>query len=332
MKKILTHLFQHQKLSRSEAKETLIHISKGAYNEAQVAAFITVFQMRPISEHELQGFSEAMLELCIPVDLAGMPTIDLCGTGGDNKNTFNISTLSSFVVAGAGYKVTKHGNYGVSSKCGSSDLLETVGYRFTNDVDQLKRQLDKSNICFLHAPLFHPAMKAIAPIRKQLGVKTFFNMLGPLVNPTQPIYQVAGVFSLELARLYTYIFMQRPGKRFAVIHSLDGYDEISLTGDFKMKTQSGDFMLNAKDLGLDNVKAEAIHGGETKDDAAAIFMQVLKGTGSPSQVAAVSANAGAAIHVFDPGLSIKDAILKAKESIESGSAYDSFKNLISLTV
>jgi anthranilate phosphoribosyltransferase len=332
MKKILSHLFQHQKLSREAAKETLINISRGAYNDAQVASFITVFLMRPITEHELQGFAEAMLELCIPLDLDGMPTIDLCGTGGDNKNTFNISTLSSFVVAGAGYKVTKHGNYGVSSKCGSSDLLETVGYKFTNDPDQLKRQLDKSNICFLHAPLFHPAMKAVAPIRKQMGVKTFFNMLGPLVNPCQPIYQVAGVFNLELARLYTYIFMQRPGKRFAVIHSLDGYDEISLTGDFKMKTQSGDFMFNAGDLGLERVKDEAIHGGETKEEAAEIFIKLLKGTGTPEQVAAVSANAGAAIHIFDPRLSLPDSIQKAKESIANGSAWNSFNNLISVSL
>ncbi|MFZ1715735.1 MAG: anthranilate phosphoribosyltransferase, partial [Saprospiraceae bacterium] len=228
MKKILTYLYEHKKLNRVEAREILVNISRNAYNEAQVASFITVYLMRAISEHELQGFVDALLDLCIPVDLDGLPTIDLCGTGGDGKNTFNISTLSSFVVAGAGYKVTKHGNYGVSSKCGSSDLLETLGYKFTNDVDVLRRQLDKSNICFLHAPMFHPAMKSVAPIRKQLGVKTFFNMLGPLVNPARPKYQMAGVFNLELARLYAYLFQQQPDKRFSVIHAMDGYDEISL--------------------------------------------------------------------------------------------------------
>ncbi|MEO5583262.1 MAG: anthranilate phosphoribosyltransferase [Saprospiraceae bacterium] len=330
MKKILTHLFEHKKLNQIEAKDALINISKGAYNDAQVAAFITVFQMRSISEHELLGFVDAMLELCIPVDLDGIPTIDLCGTGGDNKNTFNISTLASFVVAGAGYKVTKHGNYGVSSKCGSSDLLETVGYKFTNDVDQLKKQLDKSNICFLHAPLFHPAMKVIAPIRKQLGVKTFFNMLGPLVNPSKPMYQLAGVFNLELARMYAYIFFQKPGKRFAVIHSLDGYDEVSLTGDFKIKTQLSDQVLQAKHLGLTNVLPEEIHGGDTKDDAASIFMQVLKGVGTLAQQSAVCANAGIAIQICEPTLSLPDAVLLAKESILSGKAYTSFKNLIDL--
>ena len=332
MKKILTQLFEHKKLDRDQAKDTLINISKGAYNEAQIASFITVFLMRSISEHELLGFSDAMLELCVSVDFGGIPTIDLCGTGGDNKNTFNISTLSSFVVAGAGYKVTKHGNYGVSSKCGSSDLLETIGYKFTSDIDQLKQQLDKSNICFLHAPLFHPAMKAVAPIRKQLGVKTFFNMLGPLVNPSKPLYQMAGVFNLELARLYAYIFLQKSGKRFAVIHSLDGYDEVSLTGDFKMKTQHGDYILNAKDLGLEKVKPEDIFGGDTKDEAAAIFMKVLKGAGTTAQQAAIYANAGIAIQICEPQLSLKDAVMKAKESILSGKAFESFKKLIDLSL
>ncbi len=331
MKKILTHLFEHKKLSRLEAKETLINISKGVYNEAQVAAFITVYLMRSISELELAGFADAMLELCLPVDLDGLPTIDLCGTGGDDKNTFNISTLSSFVVAGAGYKVTKHGNYGVSSKCGSSDLLETVGYTFTNEVDRLKKQLDVSNICFLHAPLFHPAMKSIAPIRKQLGVKTFFNMLGPLVNPCKPTYQLAGVFDMELARLYAYIFLNRQGTRFAVIHSLDGYDEISLTGDFKMKTQSSDLTLNAKDLGLSSIKPEDIYGGDTKEEAATIFMHVLKGVGTPAQQAAVYANAGVAIQICEPSLTLPHAVDQAKESILSGKAYQSFKSLIELS-
>lgn len=330
MKKTLTYLYEQKKLDRQAAKEVLINISKGVYHEAQVASFITVFLMRSISEHELLGFADAMLELCVPIDFEGLPTIDLCGTGGDNKNTFNISTLSSFIVAGAGHKVTKHGNYGVSSKCGSSDVLEAVGYKFTNDLDLLKKQLEQSNICFLHAPLFHPAMKAIAPIRKHLGVKTFFNMLGPLVNPSKPLYQMAGVFSLELARLYAFIFLQNPQKRFAVIHALDGYDEISLTGDFKMKTQAADLVLNAEAIGLNTIKPEDIYGGETKEDAAKIFMQVLQGVGSPAQQAVVVANAGVAIQICNPKLSLPEAIEHAKESVISGHAFQSFKKLIAL--
>ncbi|MBK7607172.1 MAG: anthranilate phosphoribosyltransferase [Saprospiraceae bacterium] len=331
MKKILTYLYEHKKLNRVEAREILVNISRNAYNEAQVASFITVYLMRAISEHELQGFVDALLDLCIPVDLDGLPTIDLCGTGGDGKNTFNISTLSSFVVAGAGYKVTKHGNYGVSSKCGSSDLLETLGYKFTNDVDVLRRQLDKSNICFLHAPMFHPAMKSVAPIRKQLGVKTFFNMLGPLVNPARPKYQMAGVFNLELARLYAYLFQQQPDKRFSVIHAMDGYDEISLTGSFKMKTQNSDVVLQPGDLGLKTLKPDEIYGGDTKEDAAAIFNQVLNGVATPAQMEVVYANAGIAIHTADPSLNLVNAVQKARESISNGQALSSFKNLLEAT-
>lgn len=328
MKKILTYLFEHKKLNRAEAREILVNISKNAYNESQVAAFITVYLMRAISEDELQGFVDALLELCIPVDLDGQDTIDLCGTGGDGKNTFNISTLSAFVVAGAGYKVTKHGNYGVSSKCGSSDVLETLGYKFTNAVDLLKKQLDQSNICFLHAPLFHPAMKTVAPIRKQLGVKTFFNMLGPLVNPAKPRFQMSGVFNLELTRLYAYLFQKQKDKRFAVLHAMDGYDEVSLTGNFKIKTQDSDRVLSAADLGLKNLKQEEIYGGETKEEAASIFMQVLHGVGTPAQQSVVYANAGIAIRVCNPELSLTDAVAAAEESILSGKALQSFKKLI----
>lgn len=332
MKSILNQLFEHKKLSRDQAKEALIHISKGVYNEAQIAAFITVYLMRSISEHELLGFKDALLDLCVPVHLDGMETIDLCGTGGDGKNTFNISTLSSFVVAGAGYKVTKHGNYGVSSKCGSSDVLEALGYTFTNDVDRLKNQLDKANICFLHAPLFHPALKSVGPIRKQLGIKTFFNMLGPLVNPAKPIAQMAGVFNLELARLYTYIFQQEKEKRFSVVHSMDGYDEISLTGEVKIKTRHSDANYSPIDLGLNRVRAEEIHGGDTKDEAASIFMKVIKGAGTQAQQDAVYANAGVAISTIDSGLTITEGVLKAKESVLTGNAFQSLNKLIQLAV
>lgn len=330
MKQILNQLFEHKKLSRDQAKEVLVNISKGVYNEAQIASFITVYLMRSISEHELLGFRDALLDLCVPVDVEGQETIDLCGTGGDGKNTFNISTLSSFVVAGAGYKVTKHGNYGVSSKCGSSDLLETLGYKFTNDTDALKKQLDVANICFFHAPLFHPALKSVGPIRKQLGLKTFFNMLGPLVNPSKPKAQMAGVFNLELARLYAYIFQQQDDKKYSVVHSMDGYDEISLTGDVKIKSRTRDITISPDEMGLHKIHAHEIHGGETKDEAADIFMKVIKGAGSQAQQEAVYANAGLAIHTIDATISIQDAVEKAKETVLKGNAFGSLKKLLDL--
>jgi anthranilate phosphoribosyltransferase len=329
MKKILTRLFEHKRLTRAEAREILVKISNEEYNDAQIAAFITVYLMRAISVDELNGFRDALLELCRRVDLEGVPTIDLCGTGGDGKNTFNISTISSFVVAGAGYKVAKHGNYGVSSKSGSSNVLEALGYKFTNDNDKLKKQLDKTNLCFLHAPLFHPAMKAVGPIRRQLGVKTFFNMLGPMVNPSFPKYQMVGVFNLELARLYQYIFQQTE-KQYAIVHALDGYDEISLTGNVKVKTNQWEKVLSPSQFGKSQLEAEQLHGGETVTEAAKIFTNVLENKATKAQVDAVTANSGMAIHCMQPVKSLTDCIVEATESIESGKALTTFKNLISL--
>ena len=232
MKQIINRLINHESISAQEAKQVLVNISKGDYNQSQIASFLTVYMMRSITIEELQGFRDALLELCIPVDLENHDTIDLCGTGGDGKDTFNISTLASFVTAGAGVAVTKHGNYGVSSACGSSNVLEYLGVKFSNDIDFLKKTLDKAGICVLHAPLFHPAMKNVAPIRRELGVKTFFNMLGPMVNPAFPKNQMVGVFSLELLRMYSYLY-QNSDKNYSIIHALDGYDEISLTGKAK---------------------------------------------------------------------------------------------------
>ena len=233
MREILNRLINNQKLSREEAKKVLTGLASGEYNNSQVTAFLTVYLMRAITVHELEGFRDAMLELCNPVDLEGYDAIDVCGTGGDGKNTFNISTISSFVVAGAGVNVAKHGNYGVSSVSGSSNVLELLGVKFSGDADQMKRSMDASGICFMHAPLFHPAMKNVGPIRRELGIKTFFNMLGPMVNPAFPPNQLVGVFSLELARLYGYLY-QNTTKNFSIVHALDGYDEISLTSDFKL--------------------------------------------------------------------------------------------------
>ncbi len=330
MKQVLSKLFDHKKLSKAEAKDILINISAGKYNDAQIAAFITVYLMRPIAVDELQGFREALLELCVPVDLEGVDTIDVCGTGGDGKNTFNISTLSSFVLAGAGYKVSKHGNVGVSSNSGSSDVLQYLGYQFSNDVDKLKRQLDKANICYFHAPLFHPALKTVGPIRRQLSVKTFFNMLGPLVNPAQPKYQLTGVFSLELARLYQYIFQQIPEKKYAIVHSLDGYDEVSLTGDFKLKMNAKEAVVSPQSIGKQILTQESLFGGDTVEEAGQIFMAILRGEGTSAQNDAVAVNAGVAIHCIKPETSLTDCIAEAEESLMSGKALKALEKLVSL--
>lgn len=321
-------LFDYQKLNKAEAKEMLVNISSGKLNDAQIAAFITIYLMRPISVEELAGFREALLELCIPVDLEGIETIDVCGTGGDSKNTFNISTLSAIVLAAGGYKVTKHGNVGVSSASGSSDVLQHLGYQFTNDVDVLKTQLDKSNFCYFHAPLFHPALKTVGAIRKQLGMKTFFNMLGPLVNPAQPKYQLTGVFSLELARLYQYLLQQIPAKQFAIVYALDGYDEVSLTCDFKLKTNQKELLLSPQDIGKQILKAVELFGGNTIEEAAKIFMTILNGEGTRAQNDVVAVNTGLAIHCIKPQVSLIDCIAEAEEILLSKKALKTLKGLM----
>jgi anthranilate phosphoribosyltransferase len=327
MKEILTRLYEHRHLSREEARDILIRIGNDQYNQAQLASFLTVYLMRAISVEELQGFREALLELCRPVDLDGRPAIDIVGTGGDGKNTFNISTLSAFVIAGAGYPVCKHGNYSVSSNCGSSNVLEALGYTFSPDSDELKRQLDEAGICFLHAPLFHPAMKFVAPVRRQLGVKTFFNMLGPLVNPAQPQYQLFGVFNQQLGRLYQYI-LQDAKKDFSVVYALDGYDEVSLTGPFKRYTPRSEELLEAEDMGLGRYAPEALYGGDTVPEAADIFKRILQGEGTPAQENVVIANAGLAIHTIKPETTLEDCIAEAKESLQSRKALQTLQRLV----
>lgn len=321
-------LFDYQNLSKAEAKEMLVNISSGKLNDAQIAAFITVYLMRPITVEELSGFREALLELCIPVDLEGVETIDVCGTGGDGKNTFNISTLSAIVLAAAGYKVAKHGNVGVSSSSGSSDVLQYLGYQFTNDIDCLKKQLEQSNFCYFHAPLFHPALKTVGAIRKQLGMKTFFNMLGPLVNPAQPKYQLTGVFSLALARLYQYLLQQIPSKQFAIVYALDGYDEVSLTCDFKLKTNQKGLLLSPQDIDKQTLKAEDLFGGNTVEDAAKIFTTILNGEGTKAQNDVVAVNAGLAIHCIKPNVSLIDCIAEAEETLLSKKGLKTLKKLI----
>lgn len=327
MKAILNQLFAHERLSRQQARQVLTDISAHVFNEAQVAAFVSVYLMRSISVEELEGFRSALLDLCITVDIDGSDCIDLCGTGGDGRNTFNISTLASFVVAGAGYRVTKHGNYGVSSVCGSSNVLQFLGYQFTADSSLLRQQLDRSNITFLHAPLFHPALASVAPIRQQLGVKTFFNMLGPLVNPVQPRQQLVGVFDLRLARLYQYMH-ERLDKTYAIVHALDGYDEISLTGDAKVITRSGERVVSPSDLGLQRLQAHEIFGGQTISEAADIFIKVLQRESTPAQRSVVIANAALAIQLYEPSKSLSDCVASARASLESGAAFTAFKKMI----
>jgi anthranilate phosphoribosyltransferase len=329
MKEILYKLTSHLTLERDEASNILKKIANNEYNNSQVSSFLTVFMMRMITVRELAGFRDALLELCMATDLSEFDTIDLCGTGGDGKNTFNISTLSSFVVAGAGGKVAKHGNYGVSSSCGSSNIMEYFGYKFTGNRDILLNQLDKANICFLHAPLFHPAMKVIAPIRKELGVKTFFNMLGPMVNPAFPRNQLVGVWNLETARLYNYIY-QETDKNYTILYSLDGYDEISLTSEFKLISNNEEELFSPEKIGFARISKEDLAGGKTIKESADIFLNILEGRGTGAQNSAVIANSGMALRKLNPGKSIPECLDLAGYSLKEGRAFKKFKKLMEL--
>jgi len=328
MKAILNHLFEHKTFTHEQSKEILTNIALGKYNNSQMAAFMTAYCMRSITVDELEGFRDAMLDLCLPVKLDADQTIDLCGTGGDGKDTFNISTLASFVVAGAGYKVAKHGNYGVSSGCGSSNVMEFLGYQFTNDTDMLSRNMDEANICFLHAPLFHPAMKTVAPIRRELGVKTFFNMLGPLVNPARPNNQMAGVYNLELARLYAYLY-QKSDVKYTILNALDGYDEVSLTCDFKTFGNDGEKIHTIESLGFEKLDPAAIIGGHSVADSAKIFSDVLHGEGTSAQNNVVLCNAAIAIRTIKPEATFADCFYDAEEALMSKKALGNFNKLIS---
>jgi anthranilate phosphoribosyltransferase len=327
MKEILQKLTSHLTLEREEARNILKKIANGEYNNSQISSFLTVFMMRMITVHELAGFRDALLDLCLATDLSEFDTIDLCGTGGDGKNTFNISTLSSFVVAGAGGKVAKHGNYGVSSSCGSSNVMEYLGYKFTNDRDSLRNQLDKANICFLHAPLFHPAMKAVAPIRKELSVKTFFNILGPMVNPSFPRNQVVGVWSLETARLYNYIYQQTE-KNYTILYSLDGYDEISLTSDFKMISNLEEELLSPEKINYPRLTQDLLNGGATVEESVRIFLNILDNKGTEAQNAVVIVNSGVALKKLFPGKTLADCFELANQSLKRGDAKRSLTKLL----
>ncbi|WP_417940116.1 anthranilate phosphoribosyltransferase [Flavobacterium sp. RS13.1] len=329
MKTILNKLINHEVLTKEEAKNVLINISSGQYNPSQISAFLTVFMMRSITINELIGFREALSELCIRIDLSDYNTIDLVGTGGDGKDTFNISTLASFVTAGAGIKVTKHGNYGVSSITGSSNVMEALGVKFSNDPSFLEKCVDKAGICILHAPLFHPAMKHVGPLRKELAVRTIFNILGPLINPSFPKNQLLGVFNLELARMYAYLY-QNTDSNFTIVHALDGYDEISLTGPTKIITHSTEGMVNPEDFGVQLIKQSDIKGGETVAESAEIFTKIISGKGTEAQNNVVCANAAMAIATVTK-CSLIEGFELAKESLLSGKGHQALKKLQELS-
>jgi anthranilate phosphoribosyltransferase len=329
MKKLLQYLFEHKTLSREQAKEVLVQISQGAYNEHEVTSFVTVFLMRSITIEELMGFRDALLSLAVQVDLGVDNAIDIVGTGGDGKDTFNISTLACFIVAGAGQAVVKHGNYGASSVSGSSNVMEQLGYTFKNDQAQLSKEVKEAGICFLHAPLFHPALKTVGPIRRNIGVRTFFNMLGPIVNPAQPKYQLIGVYNLEMARIYNYV-LQSLGKEFTLINSLDGYDEISLTTDTKIVTNKGESTLSPYALGKKRVMPADLTGGDTVEAAADIFKNIIQGKGTWSQNAVVLANAAMALNLTGKYENYEAAYQAAVKSLESGAAHRCLQKLISL--
>ncbi len=329
MKLELQKLINHQSLTEQEAFNAMLKIGSGEENETQIAAFVSAYLMRPITVSELEGFRQALLELGVKVNLEVDNCIDVCGTGGDGKDTFNISTLSAIVCAGAGLKVAKHGNYSVSSKCGSSDVLEYLGVKFTNDESKLNKQIEGSNICFMHAPMFHSALRHVSGVRKSLGIKTFFNMLGPMVNPSKPNKQLVGVFSLDLMRLYHYLY-QDADLDYCIIHALDGYDEISLTSPVKYASYKGEGLVSEKDFGVRKIDASEIYGGKGVEDSAEIFKKVLANEGTESQNNVVCANAAMAISTYYKEINPSDAFIIAKDSLKSGKANKAFKKLLEL--
>ena len=329
MKHILLKLLDYQYLTRVESRELLTAIVNGEVPEAQLSAIITTFLMRSISVDEVLGFREALMEMRTQIDLSDYRAVDIVGTGGDGKNTFNISTTASFVVAGAGYPVVKHGNYGATSVSGSSNAMEQQGVKFTTDADVLRKSLDEASIAYLHAPLFSPALKAVAPARKSLGVRTFFNVLGPLVNPVEPEYQLLGVYNLSLSRLYRYIY-QANNKKFSIVHSMDGYDEISLTGDFKVISNHGEHLYNPEELGMDRIKESDIYGGSTIKEAVSIFKNVVNDTATTAQTNVVIINAAFAIQLMEKNKTIDECIDIARESIQAKKALRSLNTFIEI--
>ena len=313
-------------LSEREAYVLMLDLASQKINEYQISILIGIFQTRHISLQELNGFKNALLELAIKIELH-KPCIDVCGTGGDKKNTFNISTLSAIILAAAGIPVAKHGNHGASSVSGSSDILKYFGHQFKSNPVELNFDLEKHNICFIHAPLFHPSLKNVAPIRKSLGMSTFFNLLGPLVNPANPKYRYIGTFNSKIARMYNYI-LQESNQEFTIVHSLDGYDEISLTNETKIYTNTKETLVSSKDFGFTKLQARDLYAGETLEEAAEIFVNVLQNSGTRAQQEVVIANTAMAMNCYLPHLSLNDCIAKSQEAVDSKKAFKLFKNII----
>ena len=329
MKAILSRLFNHEELTSEEAKTLLLNITQGQYNDTQIAALLTVFQMRGIKVDELIGFREALLSTRVPIDLSAYRPIDIVGTGGDGKNTFNISTCACFIVAGAGYKVAKHGNYGATSVSGASNVIEQHGVKFTNEQGKLTRSMEECGMVYMHAPLFNPAMKSVAGVRKALQVRTIFNLLGPLVNPCKPAYQLLGVADLPQMRLYTNVF-HKLGIGFAVVNNLDGYDEISLTDQFKVMTNRYETIYKPSELGFSLARQEELFGGDTPEQASRIFDKVLQNEATRAQTDCVLINASFAIQAMCPDKGIEDCVAEARESLESGRALETLKMFVKI--
>ncbi|MCF8326522.1 MAG: anthranilate phosphoribosyltransferase [Leadbetterella sp.] len=326
MKTYLSKLLSAQTLSSEEAKNAILQIGSGEINPSQIAAFLMGIQQKGIAVDELKGFREGMLELAIEIDLNEFDAMDVCGTGGDGKDTFNISTTSAFLVAGAGQNVAKHGNHGVSSSVGSSTVLEHLGVKFTNDSNFLRSKIEKAGICYLHAPLFHPAMRFVGPIRKELGIKTFFNILGPLMNPAKVQKQLSGVFDITTFELYKELF-KTSETRFGVVHALDGYDEVSLTGNFRLAENSSDNVINPNEIGMELVDDQELNGGNSLEESAKIMLNILKNQGTKAQTNTVLTNAGIALGIARE-ITIEEGISQAKESLESGMALRSLEILL----
>lgn len=329
MKEILNRLFDQEHLTQDEAKNILLDITKGKYSDPQIAALLTCFNMRGVTTDELIGFREALMTTRVPIDFSAYKPIDIVGTGGDGKNTFNISTCACFVVAGAGYHVAKHGNYGASSVSGASNVIEQHGVKFTADQDRLLRSMETCGMVYMHAQLFNPGMKSVGPTRKALQVKTVFNLLGPLVNPCKPTYQLLGVATLAQMRLYTDV-LQKLGIGFTIANSLDGYDEISLTGEFKVASNNFEKTYRPSELGLAQTRPEELYGGNTPEEAAKIFDSVLNNTATQSQKECVVANAAFAIQTICPEKGIEECIDIARESIDSGKALQTLKTFVEI--
>ena len=330
MKDILNRMLNHEELTREETRDILLGITRSEYPNEQIAALLTALQMRGITVDELLGFRDGILESGIHAQLDCARYIDVVGTGGDRKNTFNISTTSCFVIAGAGYKVAKHGNYAATSKSGAYNVIEQHGIKFTNDIDRLNRSINECGIVYLHAQLFAKAMKFVGPVRNALQFPTCFNLLGPLVNPSSPQCQMLGVANLDQMRLYNNVY-QKIGIDYAIVNSIDGYDEISLTGDFKVTTNDYERVFKPSDLGLRTARPEELQAGATEEDAARIFDNVLADKALPAQKDIVIANAAFGIQVFERGKkSIDECVAIARESIESGKALATFRKFVEL--